>query len=345
VVPKSRSSDGRVSKLTAFLPIDDPSRVAEARRVAVALAREEGLDESSVANTALAATELATNLWKHAKGGEIHIARLSHHGTPGVDVLAIDRGPGIVSVAACLQDGISTTGTSGTGLGALSRISHAFDAYSEVGKGTVMLARIGGNSKEPDFVVGFSGRPIAGEEVSGDSWTMRQDAAGPIFIVADGLGHGIAASQASQEAVSTFRTSTETRPTVLLERIHRALRGTRGAAVAIAKVNRKERRVHYAGLGNISGIIVSNGTPQHMISHNGTAGHEARHFQEFTYSFPENAVLIMHSDGLATSWNLENYPGIQMRHPSVISGILYRDATRLRDDVCVVVARESTFPR
>jgi hypothetical protein len=78
-----------------------------------------------------------------------------------------------------------------------------------------------------------------------------------------------------------------------------------------------------------------------MISHNGTAGHEATHFQEFVYPFPETSALIMHSDGLSTSWNLAAYPGLRLRHPSVIAGILYRDAGRSRDDACVIVAKES----
>jgi anti-sigma regulatory factor (Ser/Thr protein kinase) len=326
--------------LSAFLSIDDPSRVAEARRMAVGMAQEEGLDESSIANIALAVTEMATNLWKHAKNGEIHLARLSRHGPPGIDILSVDRGPGIASIGECLKDGYSSAGTAGTGLGAVSRISRTFDAYSESGKGTIVLSRIGLNEKGKDgMVVGFAGRPVNGEEVSGDSWTMKEQGGESVFLMADGLGHGINAAQASQEAVSAFKTCPDSKPVLLLQRVHRALRGTRGAAVAIARVDRNLGKIHYAGIGNISGVILNSGKTQHMISHNGTAGHEAVHFQEFVYLFPETATLIMHSDGLTTSWNLDNYPGLQLRHPAVIAGVLYRDSTRLRDDVCVVVAR------
>lgn len=319
--------------------------MAEVRRIALGLAREEGLDDTSIANIALAATEMATNLWKHAKNGEIQLAGLSRQGRPGVDILSIDRGPGIASIQECLKDGYSSAGTAGTGLGAVSRISRTFDAYSELGKGTVMLARIDANEKRKgSMLVGFAGRPVTGEEVSGDSWSMREEEAASVFVVADGLGHGIQAAQASCEAISAFETGSDSKPTFLLQRVHRALRGTRGAAVAIARIDRRERRIHYAGIGNISGVIVSSGKNQHMISHNGTAGYEAAHFQEFVYAFPESATLIMHSDGLATSWSLENYPGLQTHHPSVIGGVLYRDSTRMRDDVCVVVAKDSVRP-
>lgn len=331
--------------MTGSLPIDDPSRVAAARRLATSIARAEGLDEASIASVELVTTEMATNLLKHAQGGEIHVTQIAGQGAPGVDVLSIDRGPGITSMEECLRDGHSGTGTSGTGLGAIARLSRTFDAYSETGKGTVMVARLSApvlNSFEPEppMVIGFAGRPVSGEDLSGDSWAMRQDGAISLFIIADGLGHGIQAAEASAEAISAFRTSRDLDPTPVVQRVHRALRGTRGAAVAVASVDRNKRVVRYAGIGNISGVVVSPEKTQFMISHNGTAGHEATHFQEFIYPFPKTSILIMHSDGLSTSWNLAAYPGLKSRHPSVIAGTLYRDAARNRDDACIVVAKD-----
>lgn len=305
------------------------------------IAREEGLDDQRVSAAGLVATELATNLLKHAQGGEIQISPLADQAAPGVDILSIDSGPGIMSFEECLRDGYSSTGTAGTGLGAVKRASRVFDAYSESGKGTVIAARISACEIERNgMVAGFAGRPVSGEDVSGDSWAMREAGNVSLFIVADGLGHGISASEASAEAISAFKTSTDTDPTALLQRVHRALRGTRGAAVAVARLDHSERRVRYAGIGNIAGVVVAAEKTQFMISHNGTAGHEAIRFQEFTYPFPEKSLLIMHSDGLATSWNLQSYPGLRLRHPSVIAGTLYRDSSRHRDDVCVVVAKD-----
>lgn len=97
--------------------------------------------------------------------------------------------------------------------------------------------------------------------------------------------------------------------------------------------------MQYAGMGNIAGAVVSNEKTQFMVSHNGTAGHAARRFQQFDYALPPDGVVIMHSDGLSTSWNFKMYPGLLRRHPSVIAGVLYRDSSRGRDDVCVVVWR------
>jgi hypothetical protein len=77
-----------------------------------------------------------------------------------------------------------------------------------------------------------------------------------------------------------------------------------------------------------------------MVSHNGTAGLEARKIQEFTYPWQDNAILIMHSDGLATKWKLEGYPNLINKHPSLIAGVLYRDFKRGTDDVTVVVVKK-----
>ena len=324
--------------MTRSFPVDDISRVAEVRRAAAALAREEGLDETLEANAALIATEICTNLVKHARNGEVFLSVLSDRGGPGVEILAVDRGPGMTEVARCLGDGYSSTNTSGTGLGAISRRSQHFDIYSERERGTVLMARVGPESRAKT-AVGAVLKPIPGEEVAGDAWAFREGDEGPMLIVADGLGHGLMAARASAEAISAFRRANELGPAVVLKRVHGALRGTRGAAVAVAFAEHASGSVRYAGVGNIAGVLARPGKGSAMVSHNGTAGFHAPRLQEFSYPLPEDALIIMHSDGLTSNWNLDDHPGLRFRHPSVVAGVLYRDASRNRDDVCVVVAK------
>ena len=76
-----------------------------------------------------------------------------------------------------------------------------------------------------------------------------------------------------------------------------------------------------------------------MTSHNGTLGHELRKIQEFSFPWEPQSVLIMHSDGLGSRWDLNQYPGIMTKHASVIAAVLYRDFERQRDDVTVLVAK------
>jgi hypothetical protein len=76
-----------------------------------------------------------------------------------------------------------------------------------------------------------------------------------------------------------------------------------------------------------------------MVSHNGIVGHAVRSIQEFVYPCSRNMLVVLHSDGLATNWHLPVYPGLAEKHPGIIAATRYRDFTRGRDDVTVVVAR------
>jgi serine phosphatase RsbU (regulator of sigma subunit) len=183
--------------------------------------------------------------------------------------------------------------------------------------------------------------PMTGEEVSGDAWATDQQPGRSLLLVADGLGHGPLAAQASLEAVRIFRENARKSPAEIIEAAHSVLRSTRGAALAIAEVNFERQTVRFAGVGNISGSVFSPAGSYSMVSHNGTVGHEVRKIQEFVYQWPQGGLLVMHSDGLSTQWRLDRYPGLITRHPTLISGVLYRDFYRGRDDVTVLVAREA----
>src|SRR4051794_4187184 len=120
-----------------ILSIDDSSKVGEARRVAVALAKGSGFDETGRGRVALVATGAATNLFKHAVGGQLIVQPLESGRRQGLEFLSLDRGPGIADVDRCLFDGFSTAGSSGHGLGAILRLSSSFDIDSVPGIGTV----------------------------------------------------------------------------------------------------------------------------------------------------------------------------------------------------------------
>lgn len=324
--------------MTQVYPLDDLSRIGEIRRASTVIAREEGLDETLTGNAALVATEIGTNVFKHARHGEVFLSRLSYSSQPGLEILAVDRGPGMADINRFLADGYSSGTTPGIGLGSIVRLSQEFDIYSESGKGTVLVARIR-TPQAPKTPVGGVVRPIAGENVCGDAWAFRQTDHEIALIVADGLGHGVLAARASTEAVSAFRRGTDMSAAASLQQVHGALRPTRGAAVAVAYIDRLALEVRYAGIGNISGVLVGKDKSTAMISHNGTAGYHSPRVQEFSYRMLEPAMIVMHSDGLHGGWTLDSYPGLSRRDPSVIAGVLYRDSTRNRDDVCVVVLK------
>jgi len=189
-------------------------------------------------------------------------------------------------------------------------------------------------------VSGAVSLPKPGEEACGDAWCRRAHASGFKLMVADGLGHGPLAAQAAHAGVRVFLAENTGSPGPILESMHRALRSTRGAAISVADVDLARGQVVFAGVGNVAGVMIAeDGTARRMVTHNGTVGHVAKRFQEFTYPIEGTSLVILCSDGLATSWSLEPYPGLAQRHPTLIAGVLYRDFKRGRDDVTVLVAR------
>jgi anti-sigma regulatory factor (Ser/Thr protein kinase) len=328
----------------ALLRVGDGTAVGEARRTAGELASSLGLDATDAGRVALVVTEIATNVVKHAGEGELLVRGLRSAEATGVGVVALDRGPGIANVSEALRDGHSTRGTSGTGLGAIARIATRFEIFSEPGRGTAVLAQVWSAETKPasePMEIGGVSVPYPGEIVSGDAWATRETPGTTLLMVADGLGHGTHAAAASRAAVDAFRLDRGAAPAEALERIHHALRPTRGAAVAVAAVDREKGLVRFAGIGNIAGTIVSGEKTRSVVSHHGTAGGAARRIQEFTYPWNGGDLLVLHSDGLTSRWTLAAYPGLAQRHPALIAGVLYRDHRRGRDDTTVVVLREA----
>ena len=327
------------------IEVRDPSQVAEARRAAVAVAQAQGFNEEAGGRVAIVASELATNLLKHGGGGELLVGSHDDATGSGVELLALDKGPGMADVGASLRDGHSTAGSYGNGLGAIRRGSHFSDVYSQPGSGTAVLARLQAGSpregdESPQAEYGAVSVAMRGEEACGDAWCRHALPDGLLLMVADGLGHGPFAAEASLAAVRSFHRTLDSAPTEALTAMHAALRPTRGAAIALARVDYAECEVLFAGVGNIAGTIVgTDGSVQRMVSNNGTIGHVAKRIRDFTYRLEGQPLVVLASDGLGTGWRLENYPGLASRHPSLIAGVLYRDHNRGRDDVTVLVAR------
>jgi anti-sigma regulatory factor (Ser/Thr protein kinase) len=329
------------------IPVVDSSQPGEARRVAVSLAHKLGFDETAAGKIAIVVTEGATNLLKHGGGGEILLHAIESAGTWGLDVIAIDRGRGITDISRSMRDGESTSGTSGSGLGAIVRLSASHDLYTQPGQGTAILARFWPSPPHalPTAldVDGFS-IPLAGEEVSGDEWTVHHRAGCCRILVVDGLGHGFAASEAAREAIRAFEKIPDAPPVECMEAIHARLRPTRGAAAALTTIDIHARQVSFIGIGNIAGTVSDAWESRSMVSMAGIMGHNVRCLREFLYPWSARSRLVLHSDGLSSRWDLATYPGLMQRAPALAAAVLYRDMARGKDDATVVVARESENP-
>lgn len=323
----------------------EASQPFAARSAVRDIALSAGFEDADGYRAGLVVTELATNLLKHTlQGGELLFRITTPQPAGEIEVIAVDSGPGMHDVARCMRDGQSSTGTAGNGLGAVRRLADEFDVHSDVGRGTAIVARLRAGRRAPESAPAFDVAAVSvaapGEVVCGDAWHVRQHEAGLALLVADGLGHGLLAAEAARTARGIFDDGAYDGPSDMLQRLHAGLRPTRGAAAAIADIQTDRGVVRICGVGNVMTQINHATATRIAVSQNGTLGHQVRAFREYTYPWTHDALLVMHSDGLGSQWTLDPYPGLRQRHPALIAAVLYRDFTRGRDDVTVVVARK-----
>lgn len=327
---------------TIVVAVEEQSQIGQARRIAAQATASAGFDEADAGRVALVTTELATNVLKHARSGEIHIAQVpGRDGTRGVEVIAVDRGPGF-NLADCLPDGYSTGGTRGEGLGAVRRQAEIMDMYADH-RGSVVLTRTyPRGAAKVDIPFGASEHRLPDELASGDSWGMAFRDGGACALVVDGLGHGALASDAASACVDAWAAEPFEEPTTQMARLNAAMSGTRGGAVAIARF--ADGALRYAGVGNISGSLQTVEGSRGLASSPGIVGAHARRAQHFDFPDVAGRLLVMHSDGLQSRWSLGDYPGLVNRHPAVVTAVLHRDFTRGRDDVTVFALRLEAAP-
>ena len=326
----------------------DPSRVGEARRYAAEMAARLGFDVTQSGRLAVAVNELGNNLVRHATGGRLLLAAREVAGSLAIELLSIDDGPGMADLQACMRDGHSTAGSAGEGLGAVSRLADDFDVHTRAGEGSLILARFyrerdaAGNPRRLNggFAIGAICVAAPGEHVSGDGWDVAVHDQRADVVVADGLGHGPDAADAAVAALTAFDPDHGGPPGPYVVRAHGALRGTRGAALGAARIDAGTNRIHFAGAGNIIGRVISGIGDRTLLTQSGTAGVQMRTVQEQEMEWPAHALVIVHSDGIQSRWQLGDATVLQ-RDPAIVAAFVLWKFSRGRDDATVVVVRRA----
>jgi anti-sigma regulatory factor (Ser/Thr protein kinase) len=348
------------------LPVADPSHVHAAVAMADAAAAHAGLTPADRASCALIATELATNLARHARDGQLVASATEPGPAAWVQLAALDSGPGIPDVDAAMADGYSTANSLGGGLGACRRAAGVFDLYTARGAGTTIIARIGpGSPLTPPSPSGpirvggiLAARP--GERESGDAWGVLWGAGTITVVIMDGLGHGPEAAQAAANGLRELAVPAGADdPLALLGRLDRRLAGGRGAVAAVARMSADE--FTFSGIGNIGARLGANGAPaaraewtgraprtasaHGLVSSMGTLGLGQRlRPQAFVAPWREHSLFTAHTDGVRSSWDLSRYPGLAGHDPAVMAALIWRDAATRGDDAAVVVTVAATRP-
>ncbi len=326
-------------QVTRVVVVEEASQVGQARRDALALAHHVGFDEIDAGRVALAATEMATNVIKHGRGGRMYLSIIQGRNGQGVELCALDDGPGF-SLAQSLPDGYSTGGTQGLGMGAIQRQATVLEVWSDH-KGAVLVARIYASrcARDEDVPYGALRLALRHEQACGDAWHLQATPEAMALTLIDGLGHGLPAADAAHAGVAAAAQRGVAGAVELIDAMHAGMSGTRGGAAAVARIEVASGNLQFAGIGNIAASLCEPTVTRGMASHPGIVGVQYRKAQPFNFHVAAGTLLIMHSDGLQARWNLRDYPGLLHRHPALIVAVLQRDFDRGRDDASIVALR------
>ncbi|MDE3721129.1 SpoIIE family protein phosphatase [Nocardiopsis sp. N85] len=338
------------------IAVTDTSRIRDAARAASEAARAVGLDASRTAAAVLTASELATNMCRYAGGGRFlaETAREPWGASRALQLVALDHGPGIENVPRALADGFTGHPDSlGAGLGACLRAADFFEVQSSPGRGTVAVARFALPADRERFagpaVTGGLHVPLDGAALSGDALAFRNDRGRRTVMLADGLGHGAAAAQASELAARFVLGRGGDPPETLLRDMHEALRRSRGAAVAVADIDESHRRLTFCGVGNVGARLYHGGRWRTLTSKPGIVGAFAPRtpFPQ-RHGWEPGDMLVLHTDGLPSRWTPDGVERLAAHDAAVVAAVVFRDAGSaarpLRDDTGVAVATHTVRP-
>jgi serine/threonine-protein kinase RsbT len=123
------------------VPIAEDDDIVTARQEGRRLSSQVGFSSTDLTLIATAISEVARNIRLYAGKGQVHL-RLVHQGArDGILVLARDNGPGIPDVELAMQDGYSSTGSSGLGLPGARRLMDEFQIRSKKGEGVTITMK------------------------------------------------------------------------------------------------------------------------------------------------------------------------------------------------------------
>lgn len=339
----------------------EETHIGTARRLVRRCASEMGFDERGLAELDIVVQEIGSNAMKFARGtGHLFCSRAYDEiETAGLEIIYWDKGPGIEDTLIALEDGYSTTGSLGAGLGAVKRMADEFYIYSAVESQTRKLTMYGRTTH--GTVIIFRKRPVSldeatgsrkpfwgamtlpatGQDQNGDAYIIKRFGDRQLLAIIDGLGHGEGAMEAAIEAVASIEKNASQSVETIIRATHQALRSTRGAVAGLALIDCTTGVIEYAGIGNTDFRAFGGRESLRFISLNGTLGSRLDRVKVFKEQLPKVVTLVMSTDGISERWDAENYPGLLGLHPQMLCAVVMRDFSRSNDDATIICGRMS----
>jgi len=327
-----------------FFDVTDRSYLALIKKDIHSIALQLDFSAQKIAEIDIVVAELTSNLLKYGSEGQLLVKIIEQPQCAGIELISIDKGPGMSDVNRMLEDGVSTGNTLGNGLGAIKRLSDVFQIYTVKSWGTIVLSRIWQTTppkhkrilaEVQSIVV-----PKPGETECGDAMACNHTPHSVSLFLGDGLGHGPEAARVSRMAVEAFHDYNNSSPAEVIRHIHQAVRKTRGLVATVATFSFTTRSWLVCGIGNITCRIGADQQFKSHLPYNGIIGMNIpTSINDQEIPWVPGQQILLYSDGLKSRLELYKNPAIYKADPSILAAALYKDYARQTDDMSVVAGK------
>ena len=311
-----------------------------------AVSRRMGYTELVRERMELVYNEMVTNQLKFAEGSGVVQLWETDVAGKGLELFALDYGPGILDVESASIDGFTTAGTMGKGLGAIRRLCRESSIYSvhkgssvdDAWHGTAVWAKFPQDKvqdKNDALRYGMYVRSYQDNLFNGDCIYIHRNKNQFRWLHMDGLGHGEQAADTVKGLQDIVRIEKPIQER--LEILNSRLQGSRGSVAIMVDVDTSRDTVSICGIGDMTCYLMQDEERQSVGFSQGILGHAHRSINVVDLPFNGNAVLYTASDGIRRNWTLDSFPKLWKSPPQLISFFLGYMIGRSNDDKSIMI--------
>lgn len=320
---------------TKHIPIAGELDVFKARIAGKKMAAAMGFGEIGVAEVEIVISELGTNIVRHAVlPGQMIFGPVKDGRVRGIEIIARDKGPGVKekrTIPGAKKESL------GIGLSGVRRLTDEFNLQTK-DSGTVIRIRkwipADVRSKVRCSVLS---KPKAGERVSGDAFFFKNLPYYTVFSVIDALGHGFHAHRVVKQVMPILENSYQDDPLIIIRRCHQELTGTRGAAIALCKIDFRTGTLHHISVGNVETRLYGTPDPVRPACMDGTLGMTIDRARVEDYPYTKGSCIVMFSDGISGKFDIQ--PALLRKSPQEVSNFIFTNYAKDYDDATVLVLK------
>jgi anti-sigma regulatory factor (Ser/Thr protein kinase) len=322
------------------IPLLIEADVRHASESAADRANEMGFDKIASAEIALAVSEIAQNVIRHA--GEGIVTLRTKNDNKFLTIAIVDKGSGIENIERAMKKGYSSLKTSlGIGLDVAKRSVDEFEIRTDAENGTEIILRKFLPISEACIDHGVVSIVDEGYAVNGDEYLIKEyDGDKVLLAVIDGTGEGypahVAALLVKEYLSANYRVPLEE----LLNKCHRILSDHeigRGATVALARVD--SGYLYYLGVGDTHAHLLGEKMTS-LHNHEGTMGQfRLPTLRTKKMELADHTYLILCTDGIKSSLWLDEDQSVSAQQ---LANTVFKNFHKDYGDVTVLVTKYLT---